>query len=400
MALLSEAAEVDAGPENPYGNGTPPPTEDPAGTTVEDLYGPPAPEVQELEVPDVPDPVGAEVTLNDPSVAEVDVPGTAEVGDLAEAEGIVGEQTGLTEEQQVDMELARILEQDSPLMARARTQAGQYANTRGLQNTSMAAGYAEGAMVDRAMPMAQQNAAQAAERERENTRLRQEATTFTAEEENRRNALSAQLGTDVSMFNADQINLGERLSAELATAVEMNDTDAINRIEMQLQDLIRDANAQQADLDFAAEEREAVERQNYNLAIIDRITTMNEQYLRGEQAMDLATIQGDYQLLISTNATAGALSQTLMTGIATILDDPEMTPAEATLKVNRLVKEYEGALAMLAEINGMDFGDETEGTGTNSGTDSGDDDTGAGSGDYYIDEPTGVHGEPDRNDPG
>ena len=92
---------------------------------------------------------------------------------------------------------------------------------------------------------------------------------------------------------------------------------------------------------------------------MDRVTELNTQYLRGEQAMDLATIQGDYQQIISTNATAGSLFQSAMTGIATILDDPDMTPAQAASAVNQIATQLEGSLAMLAGINDMNFGDIT-----------------------------------------
>ena len=365
MGLFSDFdGGVFGGNDSGGGGGTtssnPNPPVDPGGdVAIQDLYGE-APVAEALEVPDVPAPTGADVVLNDASVAEVNAPGAAIAdpgGTISEAEGIVAEQTDLTEEQQVDAELARIMGQDSPLMARARTEAAQYANTRGLQNTSMAAGMAEGAMVDRAMPMAQQNAAQAALRESQNTGFRQQATTFSASEQNRINALSAQLGTDVSMFNADQLNEAERLSAQLRTALEQQDTEAANRAELQLAELMRQAQAQQADIDFTAEQQRAAEQQSYNLALMDRVSSLNEQFLRGEQAMDLATIQGDYQQIISTNATAGSIYQGAMAAIGEIMDDPNMTPAQIASAVNVLAKQLEGGLAMIAEINGMDFGD-------------------------------------------
>lgn len=50
--------------------------------------------------------------------------------------------------------LNQMLEQDSPLMQRARTQGLQMGNKRGLLNSSMAVGAAQGAMIDRAQPYA------------------------------------------------------------------------------------------------------------------------------------------------------------------------------------------------------------------------------------------------------
>ena len=50
--------------------------------------------------------------------------------------------------------LAQMLDEDSALMKRARTQGLQMGNRRGLLNSSMAVGAAKGAMIDRAQPFA------------------------------------------------------------------------------------------------------------------------------------------------------------------------------------------------------------------------------------------------------
>jgi len=55
-------------------------------------------------------------------------------------------------------QLDAILAKDSPLMQRARTQATQEMNKRGLINSSMSAGAGVAAMIDRATPIAQQDA--------------------------------------------------------------------------------------------------------------------------------------------------------------------------------------------------------------------------------------------------
>lgn len=55
-------------------------------------------------------------------------------------------------------QLEQILSKDSPLMNLARTQGTQQANSRGLLNSSMAAGHAQNAMIQNASPLAQHNA--------------------------------------------------------------------------------------------------------------------------------------------------------------------------------------------------------------------------------------------------
>lgn len=58
----------------------------------------------------------------------------------------------------VQGQLDSMLNSGSPLMKRAETFGKQQANKRGLLNSSMAAGAAQGSMIDAAMPVAQQDA--------------------------------------------------------------------------------------------------------------------------------------------------------------------------------------------------------------------------------------------------
>ena len=63
--------------------------------------------------------------------------------------------------------LDQMLQSGSPLMERAATQGQQMANSRGLLNSSMAAGAAQGAMIDRAQPFALQDSNNLMQNERQ-----------------------------------------------------------------------------------------------------------------------------------------------------------------------------------------------------------------------------------------
>ena len=390
MALLEEAQEIDGGstvklqpnPEindlpttttvdMPAGMDDPNPTllesgeqDRPTGpATVQELY-PEVPELGEMEEVTVADPTGADVTEADMGVTEIGVTeAETDTGDIIE--GAVGEvtdtaeaaQSDLTAEQQVDAELARILGQDSPLLAQARAEAARMANQRGLMNTSMAAGMTYGELVKAAMPMAQQNAQQAFQRELENARMRQESGLFTAEQLTRLRSLEAELGQDLAIFNADQLNEAERIAAELRTAIEQGNQQAYNEASLQLAELQRDAQAQQADIDYRAAEREFLERQAYNEQIIDAVTQLNEQYMIGEQQVDLANIKGTYDLLMETNRTAASIYDSYMDAIGSIIGDPKMSSAQVAEAIGYLVDGLEGSLRMISEINGIDFSD-------------------------------------------
>lgn len=68
------------------------------------------------------------------------------------------------EDDSVQSRLPGLLAKDNPLMTQARTGAAQYANKRGLLNSSIAAGAGEDAALRVALPIASQEAGQAAQK--------------------------------------------------------------------------------------------------------------------------------------------------------------------------------------------------------------------------------------------
>lgn len=96
-------------------------------------------------------------------------------------------------------QLNSLLGQDNPLMQRARTLALEQMNQRGLVNSSMAVGAAQGAVMDRLTPIAQQDAQQAYN-ERQGLITRQ----FTGSENALDRTQQASLQTGQQVFQADQ----------------------------------------------------------------------------------------------------------------------------------------------------------------------------------------------------
>ncbi len=349
---------------------------DPAGTTVQDLYpeggtgeGGGIGDVVGAEDTVVADPTGAAVTETDAGVTEFDTAAadsaTDRIGGLLDqgGGGIDAATTALTDEQRVDAELARILGEDSLLMQQARADAARQANARGLQNTSMAAGMAQDAMVRAAMPMAQQNAAQAAARELANTENRQEAGMFTASEQNRLSAIEAELGQSLNVFNSEQLNQAEKIMAQMRTALEQQDAAAYNNAAQQLADLQRDAQAQQSDIDFQMSQAEADAINNRNAQIIDSVTRLNAQFLQNQGGADIATIQGTYQQLIATNQAAASIYNAGLSAMGALMDNPDMTPQQVASGLSAIQNTIEASLRMLSNINDMDFGDLVAGAG-------------------------------------
>lgn len=100
--------------------------------------------------------------------------------------------------QTVQGQIAGIVDSGSPLMKQAETRALQRANARGMLNSSMAVGAAQGAVYDAAMPIAQQDA---------NTFAR--SGEFNASEANRTSQFNANAENQAGQFNAGETNAAE-----------------------------------------------------------------------------------------------------------------------------------------------------------------------------------------------
>jgi hypothetical protein len=314
-SIYDDAQTVGVSDPNPTLLENTPTSQSGEGPSLQDLY-PVMPEVAATPTVDVATPTSSGSVDTDKSAAEV-------------TDGAATSQ--LTDEQLADKDLARILEQDSPLMQRARTEAAQFSNRRGLMNSSMAAGATMGAMVDRALPMALQNAQQAFQR---------------------------------GLFNATQQNDISKLEAQLATALESQDAEAANAALRQIDAITRDAEAQQAGIDYAAGAETAAATNAFQSQVIDGITQLNQQYLQGTQAMDLANIQGSWQSLISTNEVAGSFWQAGINALGSIMSNPDMTPAQIASAAQNIIRQINGGLQMIGTINDIDFGDLMPGGGT------------------------------------
>lgn len=101
-------------------------------------------------------------------------------------------EVGVDESRTAAGRLAGMLESDSPLMRRARTQGLQVGNQRGLLNSSMAVGAAQGAMIDRAEPYALSDSANLTADARQN-----------AAAQNERSLLQASMLGDSYLSNQD-----------------------------------------------------------------------------------------------------------------------------------------------------------------------------------------------------
>jgi len=116
-------------------------------------------------------------------------------------------------------QLNTILAKDSPLMQRARTQALQDMNKRGLINSSMSAGAGVAAMIDRATPIAQQDAETYSNRATTNMNAVNTAGVFNAGEQNKYGLqLGEQKFTAAENLTGRTFQTSERVAGQNFTA--------------------------------------------------------------------------------------------------------------------------------------------------------------------------------------
>lgn len=293
--------------------------DDPAGT-----------QASTTEVPrfDMPEPDTSIDTTNlasgDPTKAAVEEISPPEDIDAAN----IGEYTPYQEtlgtvdaESTVEGRLGGLLSQNNPYIDRARTEAAQLANRRGMLNTSMAAGAAEGAAIDRALPIAQQDARAHLEQQFLNQGYTNEAAKHLADSTITRENLSAGFEQETNQFNANQDWEAQKINQE----------------------------AEQR-----ANEQYAAEQNKNNFALMSADLQAQLKGIDNELAMGLETLTREYGLLENMDSINGSIYQQMVQEIGTILAQPDVKVAEANAKINKLIQS---AGVEMEFANGMTMGE-------------------------------------------
>ena len=181
--------------------------------------------------------------------------------------------------------LDQMLQSGSPLMERAKTQGKQSANSRGLLNSSMAAGAAQGAMIDRAQPFALQDSNNLMQNARQN-----------ADAENQQNMLQSSTLAD-SFLNNQQF--------QQQSALQSQDYNIRSNLQEQQSGLQAQQEAQQFGYEQAltGQQAEIQEQRDNRLAELDRQQTQLQADLTEAQA------QNDFGRQQQLNEQSAALQQ-------------------------------------------------------------------------------------------
>jgi hypothetical protein len=240
-----------------------------------------------------------------------------------------------------------IMKQKSPLMERARAVAGDYVAGRGMTNSSIAAGAAMGAMVDRALPLAQQDAAARRNQALYNTDATNRAAEFEAGAFNTKEQANADRTTNVSVANADN-----------ATKVNLANSEAQNRALMQQAIDAAEAQRQHAALTTQTNISNADAQNRLTETAFSQNAETNRQWMAGSQAKELADIQGKYQQLIATNEAASSLYQSHFQSISAAMANDSIPPDRIAQYVRVQQSMLENGLKVIDALNGIDLNTE------------------------------------------
>lgn len=233
------------------------------------------------------------------------------VADQAEAVGYEA-QTGTVDEAETSSgRLNKITSQDSPLMQRAGAFGARQAGSRGLLNTSIAAGAAQGEMVDRAAPLAIKDSELFG-----NQRIENQRATNRAEE------MTTQRETDVNISNVSESNKAKLFDKEIEADIATKNTAALNS----MVETVIGANA------------------NINQAAIGEIG-----------ANMRAVLSSDTQAYIANNQTATQYFNSTLDAIGSLYSNPNLS-AEAISKASKSLLYTAGQVAdFFAGMEGLDL---------------------------------------------
>jgi hypothetical protein len=294
----------------------------------------------------------------------------------------------VTEQETSTYHLNNMLQQDSPYLQQARQGAMQTANSRGLLNSSIAAGAGEQAAIQAAAPFAQFDAQAYQNRANQNQQFQNAANQYNAEADNQRymagyqGAVQEELGQQQFGFQTSMasqkygFDLGI-LDKQLANTIAQMDEQQLNTLaqmavqqgydltkldDQQAQELLvqQKANTYQTALqnDAQAFQKEVLDMQygdeGYQWEQMALEQTLKLQFGEVQQgwAEDLETLKATYDIENTSIESMSTLYADTIKSLAISLSNPDMTAAQQTAAVNYHMSALNSGLALFNGLAG------------------------------------------------
>lgn len=285
--------------------------------------------------------------------------------------------------------LNNMLASNSDYIKRAKTEGAQYAQSRGILNTTMGAGAAHGAAIDRAAPIATNDANTYAKRAEthiaeENTARRTNATNKTnvsmanANNQTQTNISNADRSTQVSLANADAKNKASITNANNATQVSQSNAAEENAFWKQYIQNENDASKYNADASNTAsqfnagsintaEQFNTLQQNNIALANMgadnemaklaitennDNWRFMSDQQFQGVQA----GLNRDLERYRIDSSTKADISARVIDAIGQLNNNPDLTPTAKQELANNIFAGAGRAALLMQDLDALTNG--------------------------------------------
>lgn len=252
-------------------------------------------------------------------------------------------------------QLDAITAQNSPYIQLAEQQGLLTAASRGLENSSIGAGAAEAAAVQAAAPLATQNAGEAAQGKLQSQNLNTQTSEQNANSANTASLQNSQLSTQTSEQNAAAKNAALAQNSQLDTqASEFNSSQDAAAKELNAQ-IGAQTNQFNASQNQSAAATNAAAKNQMTSQTMSLNEDINKQYLSGTQAMDLASIQGQFNQLIQSNSAAAGLYNSYFQSISAVMANKDIDPTRVAESIAAQQAMLESGLSVINQINGMNL---------------------------------------------
>lgn len=227
----------------------------------------------------------------------------------------------------VSGQLDELLKTDNPYLKRATIAADQQSNARGFLNSSMAIGNAQGALIDRALPIAQQDASTYDLRDRTNMDAQNQASQFNAGNQQQVNLANMGAKNDASQFGANAQNQSSQFNASQQNAMTETNMNAKNR-------------ASEFGIETAQRER-MDQAQKAHEIVMQNLDTVSKERLIG--------VEMEYKRDIESDKNASNVYMQSMDAMSQALGNSALSAEQQ----NRAVTEITGQLGAFLDFNRM-----------------------------------------------
>lgn len=229
--------------------------------------------------------------------------------------GYTAQGVSVTPQETVQGQLADITSKDSPLMQQAARRANEQMTSRGLLNSSIAVGAGQDAVLNSALPIAQQDASTYNTANLKTVDANNAALNFGANASNQASLAGAQLGTDVSKTNAQFGNAAQEQAATAANQASLANLDVSSKQQLSAADI---ASREKLGLLNSATQKE--------LASLDSATRLQLQNMDAQSRYQISTIENQYRQLLQANTNAASTYSQAVNAIGNISANPNLTP--------------------------------------------------------------------------